>query len=236
MSATGTFRMAGLTFRTSALQSGEGKRDDRAWPDQAPSASITSTSTPTLTIGTVKPLWIGDRRLRRVRSQPAWTFTPTLRSTSPTAPGQTGKATTTWASPTNFGGSDFIFFEDNVYTATVDGPCRIGDVFSAGRTVWRFNTIQGCSGLEVHATGHSPDDRGARASEGYGNRFTVLPGQVNPPYDMADVSSGAMLLWGNITEPENLKNIFIFNVTRKNADTYAPAGTPIGLRLLRHGL
>jgi hypothetical protein len=140
--------------------------------------------------------------------------------------GADGAGNQTWASPTAFGGSDFIFFEDNVFRATVEAPCRIADVFSAGRTVWRFNTIQGCSGLEVHATGHAGDDRGARASEGYGNRFTALPGQVNPPYVMADVSSGAMLLWGNTSDVDSLKNIFVFNVTRKNADTYAPTGTP----------
>jgi hypothetical protein len=226
VSVIGTFRMTGFTLRTTALTVlKENGMTGLAGPGNVRVDHIHFDNH--TTIGTTKPLWIGDR-VFGVVDHSLMDFYANSAIYVANGAGPDGQGNTTWASPTNFGGSDFIFFEDNVYRATVTFPCRIADVFSAGRTVWRFNTIQGCSGLEVHATGHAGDDRGARASEGYGNRFTVLPGQVNPPFDMADVSSGPMLLWANFNEPLNLKNIFVFNVTRKNADTYSQVATPSG--------
>ena len=50
---------------------------------------------------------------------------------------------------------NFFFMEDNLFTGAADWPVRLGDAFSASRVVWRFNTIQGSSGLEMHATGHA---------------------------------------------------------------------------------
>lgn len=225
---SGTFRMAGLTFRSSAQS--PAKENGMMVLTGPGNVRIDHTHFDTHAgRATVKPLWIGDR-VYGVLDHNLMDFYGNSSIYPANGGGTDGKGNQTWASPTNFGGSDFIFFEDNIYRATVDGPCRIGDSFTAARVVWRFNTIQGCSGLEVHATGHAGDDRGARASEGYGNSFRVLPNQLTPPYTMADVSSGTMLLWGNTTEPQNLKNIFIFNVTRKNGDTYGrAAGTPTDL-------
>jgi hypothetical protein len=140
--------------------------------------------------------------------------------------GPDGAGNTSWASPTAFGSADFFFMEDNLFRGTAAYPIRIGDVYSASRVVWRFNTIQGGAGLEVHATGHAGDDRGARAMEGYGNRFIVTPGAVTPAYDMADLSSGTSLIWGNSADSDALKNFFVFNVTRKNNDTYSQQPTP----------
>ncbi len=131
----------------------------------------------------------------------------------------------TWAAATDFGGSNFFFFEDNVIQGTTTSGVRIMDVFSGGRAVWRFNTLQGSGGSEVHAT-RTGDGRGARAVEGYGNSFTVLPGQSPIPRNLADASSGPMLFWGNDVETDSLDTGFIFNVTRKNSITYTPSPTP----------
>jgi hypothetical protein len=226
IAATGTFRMTGFTLQTSALS--PGKQNGMIVITGPGSARVDHVHFDNHTIpGNVKPMWIGDR-VFGVVDHCIMDFDGNSAMYVANGPGPDGMGNTTWATATGFGGPDFIFFEDNLYRATVASPTRIADVFSAGRTVWRFNTINGGSGLEVHATGHAGDDRGARASEGYGNNFTALAGQVNPPYDMADISSGPMLVWGNAADPESLKNIFVFNVTRKNNDTYNVAATPNG--------
>ena len=142
--------------------------------------------------------------------------------------GSDGQANESWSAPTNFGSSGFLFIEDNLFRATTSGPTRIGDSYNGSRVVWRFNTIIGGSGLENHATGHAGDGRGHRASEGYGNLFKVLPGQSSPPFDMADISSGTQLLWGNTAENEAIKHIVHFNVTRKGTDTYRQVPPPNG--------
>ena len=78
------------------------------------------------------------------------------------------------------------------------------------------------------------DDRGARATEAYGNRFTVTPGAATPPFTMADVSSGTALVWGNVADVGAVKNIIIFKVTRRSTATYSQAAPAKRLGLLRH--
>lgn len=133
-----------------------------------------------------------------------------------------------WSEPTGFGTSNFFYMEDNLFIGSLGGPFAVGDGWTGSRVVLRFNTIQGGAGFEGHATGHSGDDRGVRATESYGNLFTVLPGQANAPFDMANVPSGPSLIWGNTSEDDNLKNGIVFNVTRKNNDTYSQSPTPTG--------
>ena len=82
------------------------------------------------------------------------------------------------------------------------------------------------SGLEVHATGHAGDGRGHRSQEGYGNHFTVTPGVR--AYDLADVSSGTAMIWGNVADSETVTNIILMNVTRKDNATYAQVPAPNG--------
>jgi hypothetical protein len=131
-----------------------------------------------------------------------------------------------WSLPTDFGTDRFFYLEDNLFRGVVSGPTAIADGNTAARVVVRFNTIQGLAGMEIHATGHSSDDRGARAVELYRNLFTVLPGQLNAPYSAAAPGSGTWLLWGNTSEENNLKSGFFFNVTRKNSVTYPEVPTP----------
>ena len=80
-----------------------------------------------------------------------------------------------WTLPTNFGGADYFFIEDNIINGDVGGgpySTRIYDGFTAAKVVARFNSVfQSCIG-ETHATGHSPDDRGLRSQEVYGNAVT----------------------------------------------------------------
>lgn len=143
--------------------------------------------------------------------------------------GASGRGDETWAAPTNFGSNEFFFFEDNIYTGTAAGPIRTGDTFTGGKVVLRFNNIIGSAGQEEHATGASGDGRGARAVESYGNSFEVLAGQeANPPRCIANKQAGPSMLWGNAVEAEALQNMFMFDVTRSDDDAYAQTATPNG--------
>jgi hypothetical protein len=141
---------------------------------------------------------------------------------------------TPWSQPTDFGSGDYFFFEDNQFNGNVAKiSSRTSDCFSASRLTVRFNTLKYASGPEVHATGHAGDNRGCRSMESYNNQFSQAPGQGGSPstyaYDMHDASSGTSLIWGNTADANTLSNFVLFNVTRKNGDTYPsiPA-TPSG--------
>lgn len=223
--ASGTFRLAGLT-----IKGGSGVLKDQSIVMISGPATVrldhlhldVTTYTPSIN---TKIMWIGDgvtgvldHSIIDANSNSAIYFY--------NGQGPDGEGNAAWASPTDFGGANFFFMEDNLFRGTPDWPIRIGDAFGASRVVWRFNTIQGGSGLEVHATGHAGDSRGARAQEGYGNRFVPAPNTSTPAYDMADLSSGTALLWGNVAETDALKNFILFNVTRKNNNTYAQQPIP----------
>jgi hypothetical protein len=137
---------------------------------------------------------------------------------------------TSWTQATGFGTSNFFFIEDNLVNGTASGSIyegRIGDCWTAGRYVVRFNTITTTSGPEQHATGHSGDDRGCRAQEVYGNLFQQGAGQSQPNYDMGDIGSGPALIWGN-RAPNVFKNVFAVDVTRKDSTTYGQSSAPSG--------
>jgi hypothetical protein len=134
-----------------------------------------------------------------------------------------------WSYPTNFGGADFFFIEDNIVNGTSGGNAydtRLFDGFTGARVVARFNTLVSTVLGETHATGHSPDDRGLRAQEIYGNSVTS-PLIKDPNFCMLDISNGTALAWGNSMN-NVYKNIFIFKTTRINNGTYPQSATPNG--------
>jgi hypothetical protein len=134
----------------------------------------------------------------------------------------TDAGNTTWATATNFGtgsASGWFYMEDGLFIAPTVGPTRSVDMYSACKMVQRFNDYQGSSGMEQHATGHSGDDRGARAGEFYGNKWTVRSGQVTLPSIMT-VGSGTWLVWGNASDAESLTGGINLNVVRSNTNTY----------------
>ncbi len=148
--------------------------------------------------------------------------------------GPDGQGNTSWASDTNFGTASFFFAENNVFNGDVPStfPSRTTDTFSAGRLVLRYNTLGFMAGPEPHATGHSGDDRGQRAGEVYQNHFVMLPGEdVNPrgpAQDIADMSSGPTMVWGNIGDTGTLKTGYALKTTRKGYQTYAQPPVPSG--------
>lgn len=135
----------------------------------------------------------------------------------------------TWTEATNFGGANFLFLEDSDVNGTPSShDSRPFDGFTGARFVLRYCDLTACSGPEEHATGHSPDDRGTRAVEVYHNTFSKGVGQTEPNYMMTEVASGCALSWFNTVNTEAVKHIFLFNVTRKNNDTYGQTAPPNG--------
>jgi hypothetical protein len=79
-----------------------------------------------------------------------------------------GSGDGSWSAPTNFGSSQFLFFEDNTFTcnsASLDALC---DAYDGARFVLRHNTITGFT-FQNHGTESSGRRRGTRATEFYNN-------------------------------------------------------------------
>lgn len=130
-----------------------------------------------------------------------------------------------WTQPTAFGTSDYFYIEDCVFNNEDAG--RIWDGFTAAKVVVRFCTVVNGGLSEAHATGHSPDDRGTRSQEIYGNSVTTTLGATGPSFAGVDFSSGTGLAWGNSWDGA-YKHCILLNVTRKNNDTYGQSATPNG--------
>ena len=74
-----------------------------------------------------------------------------------------------WPAPTNFGSSQFLFFEDNTFTSTNTGYLiALCDAYDGARFVLRHNTITGFT-FQNHGTESSGRGRGTRATEFYNN-------------------------------------------------------------------
>jgi hypothetical protein len=133
-----------------------------------------------------------------------------------------------WANATDFGtGDTYFFIEDNVINGDITSSAsRLLDCFNHGsRVVVRFNTLGYTSGPEAHQTGSSGDNRGCRSMETYGNRFVQLSSQPGPAYDMADLSGGTRMAWGNLADSGALANGFILHLSRIDNATYGMNST-----------
>ena len=74
-----------------------------------------------------------------------------------------------WSAPTNFGSSQFLFFEDNTFTSTHPSYLiSLCDAYDGARFVLRHNTITGFT-FQNHGTESSGRRRGTRATEFYNN-------------------------------------------------------------------
>ncbi len=146
--------------------------------------------------------------------------------------GRTDYGNQVWTEEAQFGTDSFFFIEDNYFLATTNAATRMGDSNGGAKVVWRFNTFEGSSGLELHGIGHTAlGDRGPRAQEGYGNYFKKLVDQdvvSNPPQTMTDGSGGGALFWGNESDLNNVKNGHQSQYNRINDATYIIPPTPNG--------
>jgi hypothetical protein len=142
-----------------------------------------------------------------------------------------------WAAPTGFGTSDFVFVEDSQFNARED-PYTPGSFFGTvsdcnggGKFVLRYNTVVGAGFASNHPTGSALRGRGCRAHEIYGNTAMPAPDfnpqADQPPYAFSWMSSGGMLVWGNVSQGATKFFIYLDTMRKSNA-TYAQTATPDG--------
>ena len=141
-----------------------------------------------------------------------------------------------WAAPTGFGGGNFLFLENNRLVGLVDRgfsppayTATLTDCHTGGRYVARYNTIIAGAVGQTHPTGHAGHDRGCRAHELYGNTVTspVDSRTEQPNFAFEYNNSGTALVWGNSFD-QVYKNIFVLNAIRRNNGTYGQSATPNG--------
>lgn len=143
-------------------------------------------------------------------------------------PKSDGAGDAEWNTATGFGSSDWVFVEDNYFhannqNATADHP--LNDSQQAGKMIFRFNTIEE-GGLQTHSTGASARGRGGRAMEVYGNDFvSVIADQI---YAVVYLTNGGLLAWGNETDASSYEQNIRLIVNRKNNGTYNQNPTPSG--------
>lgn len=126
--------------------------------------------------------------------------------------GDNGNGDLIWSQDTGMGGANFFFMEDNQFIGVDETSNRVGDSFSASRTVLRFNTLTNAGGLEQHHTGQQAGPHGPRAHEQYGNAF-LLSGSL-PSIVGADIGNGSWVVWGNAYGTQQLKELMRFRVNR----------------------
>lgn len=107
-----------------------------------------------------------------------------------------GNGENSWAQPTNFGSSQFLFYEDNTVTFDVNESYACWDNFRGFRGVARFNKNTRCS-YEDHGTESSGYDRGVKAVEVYANSFDGSNSGGQILNKAVNLRGGQILTWGN---------------------------------------
>ena len=122
-----------------------------------------------------------------------------------------------WNKPTNFGGSDWFFIEDNQIATVADvggASGIIADCYAGSKLVIRYN--QALESVETHGLDQDHGRlRGCRALEVYNNTFTsTLP---PPRFQAVDINNGPNLVWGN-TLAVAYSNFLSLRAHRSNDD------------------
>ena len=121
-----------------------------------------------------------------------------------------------WAAPTGFGSSQFLFIEDNTFTHSQPYERAVTDAYGGARFVVRHNTIFN-SFISNHGTESTGRTRGGRAMEVYNNTYTGS--NVNSL--IGGSRSGGVLFhdntisgyWGDLATVslQNYRNFYRFN-------------------------
>ena len=140
-----------------------------------------------------------------------------------------------WKGPTNLGGSDFMFFENN----TVNQGVYANDCMGGGRGVIRYNTLNQVN-LQTHPLAGGNRFRGCRVQEVYKNVVNGSSscnggsGYNNCNYNLYWYSGGTGVFWGNTIPVVNSSAgsgygwMITAHSMRANSNTYTQAATPNG--------
>lgn len=140
-----------------------------------------------------------------------------------------------WNAPSNLGGSNFMFFEDN----TVNGGTYAQDCLGGGRGVVRYNTINAVN-MQTHPLAGGTRNRGCRAQEVYKNQINGnsscngSSGFANCTFNVYWLSGGTGVIWGNNIPVVNAgagsgyQWIITAHSMRANNNTYAQNPVPNG--------
>ena len=104
-----------------------------------------------------------------------------------------GSGDQAWLNPSGYGGTGFMYWENNVYNGGLFGDCINGGTFVSRYNTFNSNT-QSSSWIHNHGTAENGGrTRGCRAFEAYHNYFNpVGSGSV-----MIGDAGGSGLIWGN---------------------------------------
>jgi hypothetical protein len=122
-----------------------------------------------------------------------------------------------WAQPTNFGGLNAFFIENNYFVGTTSGNfAAMNDCYEDGKQVIRYNVMQNM-GIQVHPTGGAGDWRGCRSTEFYNNSLTstYTPGFAVGFFE----SSGPALIYNN-TVASGFVNSLVRLVESRDGSVY----------------
>lgn len=238
--AEGSFRLAGLTVRggTGSIKENgvisvgglsKAIRIDHMHIDMQSYATHTAAKPLTLSMwitGVIDHIIIDHARQGHIHFSASWYGT-----------GAENFGDASFAAPTGFGSSDFVFVEDSLFRAREDRNeagvfiGTITDCNAGGRFVLRYNRVEGASFAQTHPTGGAGRGRGCRAHEVYGNTAVPSPdfdpNADQPPFTFSWMSSGTSLVWGNSSNGVH-KNFLYMDSMRKNNATYTQYPTDWG--------
>jgi hypothetical protein len=121
-----------------------------------------------------------------------------------------------WASPSLFGTSNFMFYETNTFINTSNNPDIVClDSIGAGRWVFRYNTLSNFF-IQNHGTESGYPNRGCRASEVYCNTVTNSQNTA----DWYNMRAGTAIIFSNVIHNIGGGKINAFTELKVQRSTY----------------
>jgi pectate lyase len=142
----------------------------------------------------------------------------------PTNMGSDSTGNAIWAQPDNFGTSNFIYAENNLF----QNGTFVFDANYGGRLAFRFNIVGTNSRIQTHGAGSAPPRRSGRTVELYGNTFTFAtnPSSSNYFAFLVDLEGGTGMEWGNTIA--GFGTFIREDTVRTNNATYTQQPPPLG--------
>jgi hypothetical protein len=128
-----------------------------------------------------------------------------------------------WTKSPGYGSSSFVFIENNTFNNGFMNDCESGGAFVARYNTFNVTVASGNIGIQSHATGSQPRDRGCRVWEVYGNWAGGGGGTVQ--FTVGFQTSGTGMWWGNTIINSGFD---LALVEDRDSTTYSQTATPNG--------